>query len=141
MRRSLLIAVCAAIAAGCGDMRPTAPGRTGTNSGGTGVLTTKPNSALVGTWSFSRFFYDDAGNLHLSQTVWTFGSGGDATRTVYADNITVGVGDVIVTTGTWTATSTEVEVRFQGSTTSTRYPYHFDGGALVLAGTAFIRLQ
>jgi hypothetical protein len=119
-------------AAACGDMRPTSPGRN--TSGPIIVAVPNPGAALVGSWSFSRFFYDDAGNLHGSQTVWTFFSGGSVTRTLYSDNFTAGIGDVIVTAGTWSATPAAVDVVFQGSTTPTRYEYHFEGTTLVLAG-------
>ena len=137
LARSLVLLIPVATTLACGEMRPTAPGRN------TGVITTtlpKPGTALVGTWSFTRYFYDDAGNLHGSQTVWTFYSAGNVTRQVYTDNFTAGVGDVITTTGTWTATPTNVDVAFQGSTVPTRYDYHFDGANLVLAGTTFVRL-
>lgn len=135
--RASLFALLPFAATACGDMRPTAPGQTG---GKTVISTPTASTALLGSWSFTRFFYDDAGNLHSSQTVWTFMNGGSVTRTVYSDNLTAGIGDAITTIGTWTATSSAIDVTFPGSTTPTRYSYYFEGTALVLAGTAFIRL-
>ena len=139
MRRSLpcLALMVVAGIAGCGDMRPTDPGR----ATGGGVIINKPAvNPLVGKWSFARYLVDDAGYAHLSQTVWEFRTGGGVTRTLYSDNISAGVGDVIVANGTWTTSGGNVQVLFEGSTTPVAYDYHFEGDRLVLAGTAFIRL-
>lgn len=131
----LLLAMAGAVALGCGEIRPTAPGRI---VGTAGSPTTSPS--LVGKWSFTRLFTDDIGAAHLSQTVWSFAANGSATRTVYSDNLTAGVGDVIVTQGRWSSTPTVLSVVFDGSTTPNRYDYRFEGGALILAGTAFLPL-
>ena len=132
----LLLVLASAVAPGCGELPPTAPRRiTGTSGTNTSTPTLLPS--LIGKWSFTRLFYDDIGAAHLSQTVWWFAANGAATRTVYTDNLTAGVGDVIVTQGRWSSTPTVLSVVFDGSTTPNRYDYRFEGGALILAGTAF----
>jgi len=97
-------------------------------------------SALVGRWSFTRYFEDAGGSVHLSTTVWEFASGGAATRTVYADNLTAGIGDAVVTTGVWSADARTLSVRFSGSSVPVQYEYRLEGGALILGGLTFARL-
>ena len=125
-------------AQGCGDARITEPARGGTSP--IKVVVPSGNTVLVGKWSFTRFFTDDSGDFQSSQTVWDFGYTGNVTRTVYADNLTDGIGDAVVTTGKWTSSATVITVTFDGSSIATNYDYHFEGTALVLAGIAFVRL-
>lgn len=98
-------------------------------------------TALVGRWSFTRYFEDAGGSVHLSTTVWEFAPGGAATRTVFADNVTAGIGDAVVTTGVWSADARTLSVRFSGSSVPVQYEYRFEGGALILGGLTFVRLS
>jgi hypothetical protein len=60
---------------------------------------------------------------------------------VFADNLTAGVGDVVVTTGVWSADSRTVSVRFSGSSVPVQYDYRLEGGALILGGLTFARIS
>jgi hypothetical protein len=122
---------------GCGEVRPTGPGRTGTGS----TVLPKPTNPIVGKWSFTRLIVDDLGYTHMSQTVWDFSSGGAVSRTLYSDNLTTGVGDVVIATGKWATFGSTLEVTLAGSTAPTRYEYYFNGSSLVIANTSFIRLS
>ena len=133
-----VVLTLAAGTAGCGDVGPTNTGRT-TTGGGTSVIVPRTNP-LVGKWSFARYLVDDTGATHLSQTVWDFGSTGAVTRTLSSDNLSTGYGDVIVRTGRWTASGGTLQVTFDDTTAPVSYSYYFEGDALVLAGTSFIRL-
>lgn len=98
-------------------------------------------SSLIGRWAFTRSFGSADGTLHLSTTVWEFTAAGSAVRTVYADNITAGIGDAVVTSGAWTADARKVSIRLDGSTVPTVFDYRFEGGALILGGISFSRLS
>lgn len=114
---------------------------TGTSAYGGEQSTSSASAALIGRWAFTRYFEDDAGSVHLSTTVWEFLPGGVATRTVYADNVSAGVGDAVVTVGRWTADSRTISIRLGGSATATPFDYRFEGGALILGGLTFTRLS
>ena len=129
----IAVAVLLLVVAGC-DTRITDAGgyesRGGSNSA---------SSSLVGRWAFTRSVSAADGSLHLSTTVWEFASSGRAVRTVYADNVSAGVGDAVISTGTWTADSRTVSIRLDGSTVPTVFEYRFEGGALILGGLVFAR--
>ena len=102
--------------------------------------TTSASAALVGRWAFTRYFEDETGATHLSTTVWEFRQGGAGTRTVYADNISAGVGDAVVTPVNWTAGDRTITIRIGGGIPAT-FDYRFQGGDLILDGLIFTRLS
>ena len=114
---------------------------TDTGAYGSQNTSTSASAALIGRWAFTRYFEDDLGAVHLSTTVWEFGSGGVATRTVYTDNVSAGVGDAVITIGTWTADARTISIRLGGSAVPTIFEYRFEGGALILGGLTFTRLS
>lgn len=129
----IAVAALVLVVAGC-DTRVTDVGAFESQS-----TTNNSPSSLIGRWAFTRSFSSADGTLHLSTTVWEFAASGTAIRTVYADNISAGAGDAVVSTGTWTANSRTVSIRLDGSTMPTVFEYRFEGGALILGGITFAR--
>lgn len=131
----IAVAALLFVVAGC-DTRVTDVGSYGSqNAAGSSP------SSLIGRWAFTRSFGSADGALHLSTTVWQFTAAGSAVRTVYADNITAGISDAVVTSGVWTADARTVSIRLDGSTVPTVFDYRFEGGALILGGLSFARLS
>lgn len=114
---------------------------TDTGSRGGQQSSTSTTAALLGRWAFTRYFEDATGSVHLSTTVWEFRTGGVATRTVYADNVSAGVGDAVVTDAMWIADAHTITIRTTGSAPPVTFDYRFEGGALVLGGLPFTRLS
>lgn len=128
-----VVAVLILVVAGC-DTRITDSGAYGSHT-----PNTSSPSSLIGRWAFTRSVSSADGSLHLSTTVWEFAASGVVTRTVYADNVSAGVGDAVISSGTWTADSRTVSIRLDGSTVPTVFDYRFEGGALILGGLTFVR--
>ena len=116
-------------------------GGSGNGGGDTGAIAER----FVGRWSRIIYFYDEFGDLHSSQTVWTFALDGGGARTVFARNETMGWEDATVTLVRWSLQGPDVVVTYQPPDAGgARFDYRFEstasGEVLFLAGTAFLRI-
>ena len=147
LRRLALAAAAVLLAACAGDAitgNAAPPGPTGTGTTGqTGG--TNAEGRLVGRWSRTIYFYDDSGDLHSSETLWTFASDGNGARTVYARNVTWGYEDAVVTLVRWSVDGSDVVVAYQAPDSGTaRFSYRFEpsftGDLLWLGDLRFVRV-
>lgn len=110
--------------------------------GPSGTGGTNATASLVGTWRRSILFFDFDGSAASSETTWRFDSGGTGSRSVIARNFTSGVADALISTLTWQATSTTVQVTFVTPQTGTvSYDWSVRGDTLVLAGQGYLRVR
>ena len=100
---------------------------------------------LVGRWSRLVLVELDAG-LTASETRWTFLADGRVERRLVTSNLTLGLADQVVSTGTWsTAGDGTVTIVLDGPPATTlRLAYaiepRVDGAVLVLGGQRYERL-
>ena len=140
LRLSLLIG-CVTLASAC-DRQPFEPvgrrpvgGLEAGGGGGPSVVT------LEGTWQRTLAFFDDFGFLHSSETTWTFGQNGLATRTTVTTNVTLGVADTAVTTAEWRVEGTRVVIDFLAPSPGTiTLDFVVQGTKLFLAGQEYQRI-
>ena len=105
--------------------------------GGGGTTTT----TIDGTWQRTLAFFDDFGFLHSSETTWSFGTGGTATRTVVTTNVTLGAADTSVTTARWRVEGTSVIIDFLAPSPGTiTLEFRLQGNTLFLAGQEYERV-
>lgn len=98
-------------------------------------------AAIVGTWTSIVTFSDAGGVVHQSETIWRFGSDGNATRTAIATNLTYGYYDVTVIAARWRVTGSIMEITYLAPTVSVaRFDYRVDRDRLVIGTTVFVRL-
>ena len=143
-RWRLCALLAAAMVAGCGervDVTGTAgasrPG-TGTSTGGTSGGAT--DSRLVGQWSRTVLFQDNAGSVQASRTTWRFSANAFATRAVVASNLTFGFVDSVVTQARWRIQGGRLAISFLPSGAGeVLFDYRFDGATLLLGGVPFDR--
>lgn len=137
-------------AAACGGV-PTAldDGREPTFIGGAPVAAR--DSALVGIWFRRAFATDGRGNVFGVETTWTFADDGTVQRRLLTDDLTSGIFDELVATGSWSTTAgvgggaNVLTVRFTAPTATTlqfQYQSTFDsqGSLLLLDGIIYRRL-
>ena len=104
--RSFLLALAAAIGAGCAGVEvmspppPAGSGATGTGAAG-GRGASSPQTLLVGVWTRAIYVEGLDGDLHESRTTWDFRGDGSAVRTVRAWNVSEGVYDVVISVAQW----------------------------------------
>lgn len=129
-----------ALAAACGGGGDVMLGIGNPNTGiggGDGGAT----AALVGSWSSTITFAEAGGVVHQSQTIWRFGSDGNATRTVIARNLTYGYFDVTSTKARWRVLGQFLEITYlEPSVSVARFEYRVDRNSLVIGTTVFVRL-
>lgn len=100
------------------------------------------NTALQGTWQRTLVFFDDVGFLHSSETTWTFGPGGSATRTIVTTNHTLGAADTSVTVARWRLDGTSVVIDFTAPSPGTIVlDVRVQGTTLFLAGQEYRRIS
>lgn len=141
--RALVVLAALVLACTGSEITGSAGPGTGTPGGGNGGGTNE--SALVGRWTRTIYFYDDFGGLHSSRTEWTFAADGGAARTVTATNWDDGWSDATVSLARWRTEGSEVVITFQPPDAGTvRFSYRFestiDGPLLWLGSTAFFRV-
>lgn len=112
-------------------------GPPGSPGGGTAVR----DAALVGSWWRIVLFSDDDGTTHASETTWRFESGGAATRTVVASNLTYGFFDTVVAGAQWRTEGGAVVISFSAPNSGTvRFAYRVNGDTLRLDTREFLRV-
>lgn len=136
----------ALLGAACGGdptgIEPAAGAPTFAAGGGARTL----DAAIVGGWSRIVLTELPAG-LTASETRWTFRADGVVERRLVTTNLTLGLADQIVATGTWrTAGDGTVTIALDGPTGATlRLEYaiepRIDGAVLVLGGQRYERLR
>lgn len=152
-RRATLVvtgAVLALSAAACGGV-PTAldDGREPALIGGAPVAAR--DSTLVGIWFRRTFATDGLGNVFGVETIWTFTNDGTVQRRLVTDDLTSGIANELVATGSWSTTVgsgggvSVLTVRFTAPTATTiqfQYQSTFDsqGSLLLLDGILYRRL-
>lgn len=131
--------MCCATLPACGTERST-PGITGPR--GTPPGQTVRDAALVGSWWRILLFTDEDGTAHASETTWRFDSGGSASRTVVATNLTFGFFDTVVANARWhTESGGTVVITFVAPDSGTvRFAYRISRDTLVLDTRAFLRV-
>ena len=124
-------------AIGCDGPGVTSPttaiiGRTGT---------TNPSTALVGSWRRIVFFFDDFNFASSSETTFQFAGDGTVVRSQIARNHTLGLVDVLVSTGRWRLQGTQLALDF---VTPSSFQIVFEvrvvGDQLELAGQTYLRV-
>lgn len=98
-------------------------------------------AAIVGSWTSIITFADASGVVHQSETIWRFGSDGNATRTVIATNLTYGYYDVTITDARWRVLGPILEITYLEPRVSVaRFDYRVDRTSLTIGTTVFVRL-
>ena len=141
---ALLFSVAALTATAC-DYGPTYPvgfrRQPGTLTGGSGGGT-NASPAIVGTWQRTLVFFDDFGFMHSSETTWSFETGGLASRSVVATNITLGAADTIVTEARWRLDGTNLVIDFTAPAPGTiTLEARVQGTSLFLAGQEYLKIS
>lgn len=139
VRLTLVIASVASITA-CDSLPFEPAGKRVTDrlQGGGGGLTT---TTIEGTWRRTLVFFDDFGFMHSSETTWSFGSGGAATRTVVTTNFTLGASDTSLTTARWRVEGTSVIIDFTAPSPGTiTLEVRIQDSTLFLAGQEYERV-
>jgi len=125
--------VTALAAVGCVD--GDSPTRSGTSGIGGGA-----SALLVGQWSRTVVFDDDAGDIHSSRTIWRFDDDSSAKRTVIATSVAAGITDTVSTNARWEATATQVTITYQQPDSgAVTFPYTVHLSTLTLGGVQFVR--
>ncbi len=136
-RTSLLIAAGAFALLACNDVSMrVGPGiNIGTGGSHSGQL------ALIGLWTRVVVITDNFGDTHSSRTTWEFRSDGSATRTVVAQNLSLGVSDVITARATWRTEGSTLVITFQQPDSGTsRFSFAIFSDVLTLDGRDFVRI-
>jgi hypothetical protein len=81
-------------------------------AGGTGSSAQARDEALLGTWSRTLLTTGASGFLLSSETRWTFAADGGVERRVVTYDYGFGLGDQVITTGTWTTDAGSITIRF-----------------------------
>ena len=141
---ALLFSVSALTATAC-DYGPVYPAgfrrQTGT-IGGSGGGGTAASPAIIGTWQRTIVFFDDFGFMHSSETTWTFETGGLASRSVVATNVTLGASDTVVTEARWRLDGTNLIIDFTAPSPGTiTLEARVQGSSLFLAGQEYLRVD
>jgi hypothetical protein len=138
--RIALVAASAVSIAACDSLPFEPAGRRpigGIEGGAGGSATT----TIEGTWRRTLVFFDDFGFLHSSETTWSFGTGGAATRTVVTTNVTLGASDTSLTTARWRVEGSNVVIDFTAPSPGTiTLEVRIQDGTLFLAGQEYERV-
>lgn len=138
---ALIVAMLAvSITSACGDggLLATDPIRATTGDGGVTAL----GDALVGTWRRIIFFIDDAGVPRSSETTWRFDASGTTARSVVARDLSSGLSDAVVITGSWHVENAEVVVTFDPPAGGqVRFSASVAGDTLFLASQPYMRVR
>ena len=105
--------------------------------GGTGS-STQP-AILVGRWQRTVIF-NDASGLNSSETTWEFRADGIAIRTLVTENLTLGLSDVLISTGRWSASGRTITIVFASSPGLLQLDFSVFGNVLTLNGQDFVRI-
>ena len=101
-----------------------------------------PVLALVGSWRRVIFFLDDFNYARSSETTFQFNTDGSVVRVQVARNHTLGLADVVVSTGLWRMDGAKVVLDF---VTPTKFQLSLDarivGDQLELAGQTYLRVS
>ncbi|MHB1224727.1 MAG: hypothetical protein ACYC2G_11910 [Gemmatimonadaceae bacterium] len=137
-------------ATACGGV-PTAldDGREPTFVGGAPVAAR--DAAIVGIWFRRTFATDGLGNVFGVETIWTFTDDGTVQRRLVTDDLTGGIANELVATGSWSSTAGTgddagvLTIRFTAPTpTVLQFQYQLasdsQGLLLVLDGILYRRL-
>ena len=121
---------------GFGQAGGGAGGSTGGSGGGGG------SSALAGTWRNLSSLVLSTGETVVFDVRWSFGAGGDCSRTRIQTVIggTSGTETTDTRNCTYTASAGAVTVVFEGSSVPASFSVAFLGGDLLLGGTRFTRI-
>ena len=108
---------------------------------GTGGGSSSGQHALLGLWTRVVVITDNFGDTHSSRTTWEFRSDGSATRTVVAQNLSLGVSDVITARATWRTEGSTLVITFQPPDSGTsRFSFAIFSDVLTLDGRDFVRI-
>lgn len=113
------------------------PGSTG-GLGGGGGGGAGPN--ITGTWRNVMSFTTSGGETIVSDTRWTFGTGGACSRTVLRTFVNAGVQETETRACTYVVGASTVEVIYEGSSVPVRFSIAFAGADLLLGGFRFTRI-
>lgn len=147
----LLASGALALATACGGVptEPTLGGESPVLVGG--AAPAEQDAAIVGRWFRRALATDALGNVFSVETTWTLSADGTAQRRLVTDNLTTGIADELVATGSWTTTGGNVAgtgtlaVRFTApAEVVLRFPYQLgrdvQGPLLLLDGILYRRL-
>jgi hypothetical protein len=139
MKRRLLILIpCCALVACSGD-GPIGPN--GPIVARPGAGTTTAALEIGGAWQRRLFFVDDYAFARETETTWQFLSDGTAVRTEIARNLTLGLADVVISTGRWSLTGTVLTIDFVSPFPGRiQLEAGITGNELDLAGEVFLRV-
>jgi hypothetical protein len=114
----------------------------GTPAGIDGTGSTTVNAALIGTWQRTLVFVDEFGFSIAIETTWRFLEDGTFVRTITTSNLTLGLSDVIVTTGRWTIDGSSLVVQFDPPDSGeVIFEFFIVGNELTLAGEIYFRVS
>ena len=114
------------------------PGSSG-GSGGSGGGGGRAGASLVGVWR-NLFSITSSGETTVTDTRWSFGTGGACSRTVIKTFVTAGIETTDARTCTYTSGGSSVTIVFDGSTVPTTFSVAFAGADLLLGGFRFQRI-
>ena len=131
------IAAAVLLAASCGGDGVVGPGGARfARTGSAGII-----DPLVGSWRRAVFFVDDFGVARSSETTWRFASDGSVTRTVVTRNLTVGLADVSLSSGSWRPEGGTVVIDLvTPSVVQLQFTVRVVGDQLELSGQPFLRV-
>ena len=111
---------------------------------GIGIGTGRSGSSqhvLVGLWTRVVVITDNFGDTHSSRTTWDLRSDGSATRTVTAQNLSLGISDVLTAQATWHVEGSTLVVTFRPPDSGTsRFSFAVFSDVLTLDGRDFVRI-
>ena len=130
----------ALLTAGCPNagIRVLGPG-IGGGAGGGGGGAGGSGASLVGVWR-NLFSTTSASETIITDTRWTFGAGGDCSRTVVKTFVVAGVETTDVRNCQYTTAGSNVTIIFEGSSVPTTFSVAFSSGDLLLGGFRFQRI-
>ena len=114
--------------------------RAGTSARGGGGGGDDP--MLVGQWSRTVIFATDDGDIHSSQTIWSFQSDSTARRSVIATSVAAGIADTVIANARWEAGGTTVIITFEPPDSGVvSFDYRVQADTLTLGGLEFLRVD
>lgn len=107
----------------------------------TGAATSQDGAAFTGTWQRRTFFLDEFNLANSSETTWQFQSDGSVVRTQIARNLSLGLADVLISTGRWSVSGTRLVIEFQLPVSSrVEFEARVVGTQLELGGEVYLRV-
>ncbi|MGQ0767284.1 MAG: hypothetical protein ACT4OZ_16670 [Gemmatimonadota bacterium] len=138
MKKGIILGFLAVAMAACSGSGPL--GSDGPIIARTGAVN-QEGAVFNGTWQRRTFFLDDFGFANSSETTWQFLTDGSVVRTQITRNLTLGLADVVLSTGRWRVSGTRLIIDFQLPAPSRlEFEARVVSGQLELGGEVYLRV-